>query len=65
MQIEDLDKLEDIEIEGIDYTDYPDFCDAFIASASLDGKELTEDELEFINDTFPDFVYEKVIESLI
>ena len=65
MQIEDLNRLDDIEIEGIDYKDYPDFCDAFIASATLDGEELTEDELDFISDTFPDFVYDKVIESLI
>ena len=64
MQIEDLNRLDDIEIEGTE-NGYPDFCDAFIASATLDGEELTEDELDFISDTFPDFVYDKVIESII
>jgi hypothetical protein len=35
-----------IDIEGVHMNDYPDFVDAFIASASyVDGKTLTDDEL--------------------
>ena len=26
--------------EGIDHRDYPDYCDAFIASAEYDGRDL-------------------------
>ena len=60
-----LDKLEDIEIEGIDYKDYPDFSDAFLAGATLNGEPLDELELEFIQDTYPDWFYEQVTKSLI
>lgn len=59
-----LHLLEDIEIDGIDTRDYPDFCDAFIAGASYKGRELTESELEWINDTHSDFVYDCVIERI-
>ena len=56
-------KIEDVEIEGIDYKDAPDFCDAFIASATIDGREATEEELDQLNED-QDFVYEKVLESI-
>jgi hypothetical protein len=26
----DFNKITDVQIEGIDMTDYPDFCDAYI-----------------------------------
>jgi hypothetical protein len=37
----------DVEVEGVDFKDYPDFCDAYFASAVYadDSTELTEDEL--------------------
>ncbi len=43
--------IKDITIEGIDLADYPDLCDAFIASARWrsSGRELTEDELRQID----------------
>ena len=60
----DYSKIEDIEFDGIDYSDYPDFCDAFICSAYWDnGQELTEDELDQINDD-SQYVYEKLMEYL-
>jgi hypothetical protein len=38
------------DIEGINRCDYPDFVDAYIASASFeDGTELTSDELNQLN----------------
>ena len=51
----DYDKIDDIEVEGIDYDDYPDFCDAYIARAKYDDpvtgyRELTENELESLDD---------------
>lgn len=47
-----LDDLEDIELDGIDYKDAPDFCDAYIVSASWKktGKPLTEDEIDELED---------------
>jgi len=51
--------IDNIEIDGIDTKDYPDFCDAFIASADYDGKEMTEEQLDKLNED-SDFVYECV-----
>ena len=51
--------IDNIEVDGIDTKDYPDFCDAFIASADYDGKEMTEEQLDELNED-SDFVYECV-----
>lgn len=59
----DYTKLENLEVEGIDTRDYPDFCDAYIGYAEIDGREATKDELEELNDN-RDFVYELVWERL-
>jgi len=55
----DYTKIDNIEIDGIDYKDAPDFCDAFIASADYNGREMSEEELEFINND-SDFVFQSV-----
>lgn len=39
-----------VKFDGIDHTDYPDYCDAYIVYAELNGVLLTEDELEELND---------------
>jgi len=59
----DLSQVEDIEIDGINPLDYPDFCDAFIIDATYKGRQMTHDELEALNED-SDFVYEKVMEEL-
>jgi hypothetical protein len=59
----DTSQVEDIEIDGIDTRDYPDFCDAFILEATYKGREMTDEELEALNED-SDFVYEQVMESL-
>tara|TARA_R100000951_G_scaffold33959_1_gene29003 strand:- start:6723 stop:6908 length:186 start_codon:yes stop_codon:yes gene_type:complete len=53
----DYKLIDNIKIEGIDFKDYPDFCDAFISSAYYNGKPMTDDQLDEINDD-SDFVYE-------
>ena len=58
-----LSKIDNIQFEDIDHSDYPDFCDAFIASADINGVEMTEDELNELNEN-RDFVHEKLIEHL-
>ena len=55
----DYARISDVEVEGIDTADYPDFCDAFIASADYDGREMTDMELDTLNDD-SDFVYDAV-----
>lgn len=57
------DLIEDIEMEGVDTKDYPDFCDAFVTAATYDGREMTEAELNVLNsDSY--FVYEAALNSL-
>lgn len=55
--------ITNIVFDGIDYDDYPDFCDAYIVSAERNDEQLTEAEIEKLNDD-KDFVYEKLMEYL-
>jgi hypothetical protein len=59
----ELDKITNIELGGIDHNDYPDFVDAFIESAEIDGVELTDEELEELNCN-SEFVYDCVLKHL-
>jgi len=57
----DPTKVTDIEVDGIDWSDAPDFCDAYISHAvwEISGEALTEKELEKLNEN-GSFVYEQV-----
>jgi hypothetical protein len=59
----DYSKIEDVMIEGIDYRDAPDFCDAYISSAWYKGRTMTDDELEELNHD-GDYVYNAVINHI-
>ena len=56
----DFSKVVVEDIEGIDTSDYPDFCDAYISEASIDGEPVTNEQLEEINEN-SQFVYDAVI----
>ena len=56
-------KIDNIKFEGIDHKDRPDYCDAYILSADCNGREMTEQELDELNNN-RDFVYEKLIDYL-
>jgi len=56
----DVDLIDNIKFSGIDWKDYPDFCDAYIESAEYDGREMTEEELDYVMDKHRDFVHEKL-----
>lgn len=60
-------QIDDIELDGIDTRDYPDFCDAYINNMWLvDGNEVreaTDAELDEINNN-TDFIHEQVWEDL-
>jgi hypothetical protein len=53
-----------IDIDGIDHDDYPDFSDAFCYAGDYDGRELTDGEIDYINDELSELVYERVIEYI-
>ena len=70
----ELERVCDLEFDGIDHMDAHDYCDAFISCGSyiigdIDAKkptlrELTEEEIDWIMDEYPDFVYEKLMGSI-
>jgi len=64
MSPEKLAKVYDVQVEGINMRDYPDFVDAYLASGKIDDRELTDAELDDINDNNLDFVYDCVLEEL-
>ena len=58
--------LQNIELEGVDYADHPDYCDAYVSYAEhLDGTPLTEDELDALNENHPEIAQEHAYESLL
>ena len=59
----DYSKITEIEVDGIDHSDFPDFVDAFIANAYYNDVEMTEMQLEELNED-SDFVYECTLDSI-
>jgi hypothetical protein len=59
-----LELFDDFELDGIDTSDYPDFCDVFICSASYNGLEANDDQLEWINDNCGEFIYNLALNQL-
>lgn len=65
-----ITSLSDIDyslIDSVDFDfdseDYPDFCDTFIISADYNGREMTDSELDILNEDI-DFVQEQLREFL-
>ena len=50
------------EWEGIDHSDAPDYCDAYAVRAERDGIELTDEEIEELNNS--DLKLELLMEHL-
>ena len=63
----DIDLVENLEIDGVDKNDYPDFCNAFFGRAQWieSGDELTDDELEALGDQYPEVLNEMAFEHFI
>jgi len=59
----DYSKVSNVFVAGIDMSDYGDFCDAYIESADYDGREMTEEELEILNED-SQFVNEAVFAQI-
>ena len=60
----DLTQVTDCKVVGVDKSDYPDFVDAYIDSATYQGRPMTQEELDTLNSDYFQWVYDKVIESL-
>ena len=59
----DYKKIDNIEVDGIDTKDYPDFSNAYILSADYDGVPMTDEQLDEINDD-GQFQYECIMNDL-
>lgn len=59
----DYSKISNVRVGGIDMEDFPDFCDAYIESADYDDREMTDEELDILNEDGC-FVSEAAHESL-
>ena len=53
--------IDNVDIGGLDWNDYPDFCDAYIESCDIDVEEATDEQLDEINND-SQLVYELVEE---
>lgn len=52
--------ITDVEVDNINPADAPDFVDAYIVYAEYDGEEMTQDQLDELNEDL-DFVYNCVL----
>ena len=55
--------ISNVSLDGIDHEDYPDYCDAFIDSADYDGKEMTDKQLDDLNEDY-ELVHELIWNNL-
>jgi len=60
----DFKLIDNVIVDGIDYKDYPDFCDAYISEADYNGKPMDEEMIEVLNYDYTDFVLEQVYSHL-
>jgi hypothetical protein len=59
-------KVVDLEVDGVDSGDYPDFSDAYFSGGCYeDGTPLTNDELNQLTDLAGDVLWEMAFDSLI
>ena len=62
----DWKRIKDLEVDGIDFKDAPEFSDAYFSAGvyvEVNGsvRDLTEEELEWLTSTEPQWLYEKVV----
>jgi len=49
--------VKNLEVDGVELDDYPDFCDAFFSYAEYEnGTPLNDDELEQLGEQFGDIL---------
>lgn len=57
-----VEDVEDIVFSGIDFTDHPDYVDAYIESATYKNRDMTDVEIEELQNTEYMWVYEKLMD---
>ena len=61
----DVNLVSDVEIDWNGKIDYPEFCNAFICACDYDGREATDEEIDYTNDNFIDSFYDEIYQSLV
>lgn len=57
-------RVVDLQVDGVDGRDYPDFSDAYFSYACYeDGTELTDDELNELTESHSDIVNQMAFDS--
>ena len=52
-----------LEVDGVDSTDYPDFCDAYFSYATYEnGSPLSDDDLDALSDKYSEILSERVLD---
>ena len=59
----DYKKITNVEIEDVFRFDYPDFCDAFITAADYDGKPMSEEMIDYLNENDNGFIGEPIFDN--
>ena len=59
----DYSKISNVMVDGIDMEDYGDFCDAYITSADYNGKPMTDEQIEELNND-SEFVNQSVFAQI-
>jgi hypothetical protein len=59
-------KVVSVEVDGVDSRDYPDFCDAYFSYAEFEdtGEPLDEDDMDLLQEVYPEVCYEMAYDSL-
>jgi hypothetical protein len=54
-----------VEVEDVDSRDYPDFSDAFFSYAEFEdtGEPLDEEDMDILNEKYPDIINEMAYDS--
>ena len=57
----------DVQVDDVCSWDYPDFCDAHFSHAVFadTGEELSEEEMEQLNNEYPEALWEMAYDSLV
>jgi hypothetical protein len=58
----DKSRITNVVMDSVHGWDYPDFADAYVASADYDGRPMTDEELDALN-ADSDYVNEQAHES--
>ena len=59
----DYSLIHSVEVDGVDTRDYPDFSDAYISNAWYGDREMSDEELDILNED-GDYVWQSVYDTV-